>query len=138
MKKLNGDPTLRFRFSSPSSDKIVNGWVSAQRNLSSSLRIVIKEYVARHGFSDVTCLPVSTDDVLEQTVNVAPAVAETISEQTQDGPVAINTEPEQPVPTKPIAVQPVQKPIVTQPVIQQPVQTTSADAADAIFEELMK
>lgn len=45
----------RFRLSVPWGDETVLGWCRAQVNLSYSLRMLIKDYVAKNGFADPTC-----------------------------------------------------------------------------------
>lgn len=49
----------RKRFTIPPQDESVQRWVSEQINLSTSLRLAIREWIERHGYGDATCLPVA-------------------------------------------------------------------------------
>lgn len=50
---------LRKRFTIPPQDESVLEWVNEQISLSASLRLVIREWIERHGYGDATCLPVA-------------------------------------------------------------------------------
>lgn len=51
-------PPVRFRLAVPVADQPVIDWLNMQDNVSGSLRLVIREYIERHGFVDATCAPV--------------------------------------------------------------------------------
>lgn len=46
--------TIRCTFTYAASDTSITNWITAQRNLSSSIRRLIKDYVVRHGLTDVS------------------------------------------------------------------------------------
>lgn len=49
-------PTMeRRRLSFPSTDTTVRDWLSAQSDPSASMRLIIRDTVAREGYSDVMC-----------------------------------------------------------------------------------
>ena len=52
------DSFKRYRFSVPIEDKSVTQWISAQANLSHSIRELIKTAIRCNGYSDVSCYPV--------------------------------------------------------------------------------
>lgn len=56
------DKTARYSFTAPLADKQIIDWIQTQQNLSLSLRLVIKDYIARHGVSDIMCMPMMIDD----------------------------------------------------------------------------
>lgn len=56
---MANETTERHRISVPLGDTAVLDWIHNQANLSYSLRLVIREYISRHGYGDVTCLDVS-------------------------------------------------------------------------------
>ena len=61
--------TQRYHFSVPISDIQVHEWIRCQNNYSMSLRIVIKDYIAKHGMIDSSCLPMSINDkAVEETI----------------------------------------------------------------------
>lgn len=45
----------RYRFQVPAADESVQEWLSAQINISNSLRQLIREDIQKNGFTDVTC-----------------------------------------------------------------------------------
>lgn len=45
----------RYRFQVPAADESVQAWLASQINISSSLRLLIREDIQKNGFSDVTC-----------------------------------------------------------------------------------
>lgn len=56
------DKSVRYCFTAPISDVQLAEWIEIQHNLSMSIRLVIKDYIAKHGMADATCLPMMTDD----------------------------------------------------------------------------
>ena len=50
--------STQFRVTVPISDSDVIEWIKSQYTLSNSVRILIKNFVAQHGFVDSTCLSV--------------------------------------------------------------------------------
>lgn len=49
------DSFNRYRYSVPKADTSVNDWISAQSNLSISLRMLIGDAIERDGYIDITC-----------------------------------------------------------------------------------
>ena len=47
--------TKRFRLSVPEEDETVKEWLENQVNYSVSIRLLIRQDIAKHGFSDVMC-----------------------------------------------------------------------------------
>lgn len=45
----------RYRFTVPLADESVLEWCENQANLSFSLRMLVREYIAKHGMTDATC-----------------------------------------------------------------------------------
>lgn len=58
-------PSIRYHFSAPESDKQIAEWVDLQHNFSTSMRILIKDYIAKYGMRDISCLPLSISDDVE-------------------------------------------------------------------------
>lgn len=57
--------STRFAFSVPKGDTQILKWIEAQYNLSSSIRMLIKDYIARNGIDDVSCRSLTfTDNVV--------------------------------------------------------------------------
>ena len=56
MAKTTQDNSKRFRISVPTDDISVIEWLRRQENISFSLRVLIKDSIAQHGYMDVTCL----------------------------------------------------------------------------------
>jgi hypothetical protein len=57
MGKYAGDSSsFRHRFSVPSEDVIVEEWIAKQANLSSSVRVLIRNFVRDYGNRDATCV----------------------------------------------------------------------------------
>lgn len=48
----------RFRLNVPEEDESVLKWLAAQRSVSQSLRVVIRAFIQKNGYTDATCLPV--------------------------------------------------------------------------------
>lgn len=46
---------IRQRISIPESDISVLEWINNQSNVSFSIRMMIKEYIEKYGYSDITC-----------------------------------------------------------------------------------
>ena len=55
--------TSRYRFTVPDSDTDVVNWIAAQENLSTSLRVLIKQSVQRDGLVDIFCKPVANPGI---------------------------------------------------------------------------
>lgn len=51
---INGD-AKRYRLSVPIMDTSVQKWLDAQINLSISIRHLIRDDIAKHGYTDITC-----------------------------------------------------------------------------------
>lgn len=57
MGKYAGDNnSFRHRFSVPTEDTIVEEWIAKQCNLSSSIRVLIRNFVREYGNRDSTCV----------------------------------------------------------------------------------
>lgn len=48
---------IRITASAPADDTQVAEWLKKQSNISMSLRILIKQFVATYGITDVSCMP---------------------------------------------------------------------------------
>ena len=84
-------PCSRFRISVPDNDKLVLEWIDAQVSISSSIRMLIKEDVARNGMGDVTCrsycqYPASTVSASRQVVDTG-SLQRTVLHAVDDGSV---------------------------------------------------
>ena len=49
----------RFRFTVPAKDADALAWITEQSNLSMSLRMLIRQSIARDGIVDITCKPIT-------------------------------------------------------------------------------
>lgn len=78
-----GAKSVRYVFSVPKSDVQIPEWIENQYNLSTSIRILIKDYVARYGMTDASCLPIMTDDAAAARMIRAQPV-ETIEEKKEE------------------------------------------------------
>lgn len=108
MNKINSK-TARYNFTAPTSDTQLAEWIEKQHSFSVSIRIVIKDFIARHGMTDASCLALSFDNT-DMAHTSAPVFA----------PVA---EPE----TEPVHVQAVQEP-VSEPVAAKPAESVQPAA----------
>ncbi len=94
--------SIRYHFSAPAADTQISEWAEHQHNLSISIRLVLKDFIARHGLIDVSCLPImpltndcpptiskTSVDTAQNSVN-EPASAPV---QTAAEPVVTDTEP---------------------------------------------
>lgn len=61
MRKSN-TKSVRYHFSAPVSDTQIPEWIEKQHNFSTSIRIVLKDFIARHGMIDASCLGLSFDN----------------------------------------------------------------------------
>lgn len=52
------NPTKRYRLTVPEEDKTVQKFLDCQGNYSISIRMLIRNYISKHGYTDVTCLDV--------------------------------------------------------------------------------
>lgn len=74
-------PTMeRRRLSFPSTDTTVRDWLGAQSDPSASMRLIIRDTVAREGYSDVMCRRVE-----QQPQRGRPRVAATVAAATTTG-----------------------------------------------------
>lgn len=85
-------PIKRYTFSVPVPDKSVLDWLDAQYNISQSLRIIIKDYAAKYGNTDITSLPMTLDDKA--------SVSETVQQKPAPEPHFENTAKQQPKETQ--------------------------------------
>lgn len=98
-------PTMeRRRLSFPSTDTTVRDWLSAQSDPSASMRLIIRDTVAREGYSDVMCRRVE-----QQPQRGRPRVAATVAAATATGAgqsgneVRVDPVPPSHVPEHPVA-----------------------------------
>lgn len=98
MSKSNSK-SVRYHFTVPLSDVQIAEWVEKQHNFSTSLRIVIKDFIAKHGMTDASCMamsfdcPGSSNDCRETTLT-SETVQELLTEQADKPAVsesAVNT-----------------------------------------------
>lgn len=54
--------SIRYHFSAPPGDTQIAEWVALQDNFSMSMRMVIKDYIAKHGMVDASCQPMMMTD----------------------------------------------------------------------------
>jgi len=54
--------TKRYTFTAPSDDKQIAEWINRQHSFSTSIRIVIKDYISKYGMIDISCLPMALTD----------------------------------------------------------------------------
>lgn len=87
--------SIRYHFTAPASDTQIAEWVNNQHNFSTSMRIVIKDYIARHGMTDASCLPLSFSvEPIENNSIEEPMVATTKKEVSNEVAEPVDT-PEQ-------------------------------------------
>lgn len=96
--------TVRYHFTAPAADTQIAEWAKHQHSLSISIRLVLKDFIARHGLIDVSCLPIMplTNDC-PQTVESVPEnitqeevskpVAESVVTETKAEPTVSNAAP---------------------------------------------
>lgn len=68
MSKSNSK-SVRYHFTAPASDVQIAEWAEKQHSFSTSLRIVIKDFIARHGMTDASCMAMSLDNSDMNTVH---------------------------------------------------------------------
>ena len=57
---MSEDNSVRYRFTVPAADSVVNDWIDKQSNIGFSLRTIIRAFVATYGYQDATCLQIGT------------------------------------------------------------------------------
>lgn len=83
--------STRFAFSVPKGDTQILKWIEAQYNLSSSIRMLIKDYIARNGIDDVSCRSLTfTDNVA--TISAPKSEPSIGTEIEKQQPITENTE----------------------------------------------
>ncbi len=119
----NEGSSSRYRFSVPAGDAAVLDWIKNQDNLSYSLRLVIRDYIQRHGYGDATCLDVAHQAKRGRPSNAARDSFDRVMQRKDAEPVVdepdepeyrIETEPVHHVEAKPRAGAGVRKPPVQQ------------------------
>lgn len=111
--------TTRYHFSAPSSDQQIAEWAAAQHSFSTSIRMLIKDCIAKYGMEDVTCRSMMIADDVTVTTGPQGEIIATVREPvpTQARHMAVESEKsEQIIKTEPIvqtetkSVEPEQKP----------------------------
>ena len=78
--------TARYTFTVPTTDTQIVEWAALQHSLSVSMRLIIKDYIAKHGMVDASCQPMMmTDDV--PVVTVPHINVEAVDEQPVEDPI---------------------------------------------------
>ena len=54
--------SVRYCFTVPTTDTQIAEWAALQYNLSTSMRLIIKDYIAKHGMVDASCQPMMMAD----------------------------------------------------------------------------
>lgn len=119
------DKNVRHRFTVPSADDVVNGWIENQSNLGFSLRVLIRAFVRQYGNKDATCVefgePVAkrgrprNQDLIRLGQMTSSEDDYDYDEQVVDE-VSTVSEPKMVEKTKPEMVRPVAEEVVVQPV----------------------
>lgn len=60
--KMDTRKSTRVAFTVPPFDAQVHDWVKNQQNTSLSMRLLIKDHIARYGMGDITALPMMIDE----------------------------------------------------------------------------
>ena len=83
--RVKSEKTMRVSFTVPPFDTQVSEWAKNQRNISLSLRLLIKSHIAKYGMIDVTALPMTIDETSQVfSANIEPAKSmQTISAETK-------------------------------------------------------
>lgn len=143
-RRTNAVQMTRVRFSCPVTDKQVFDWIQGQSNLSASIRHIIKQYVAEHGYGDATCEPYGFSKQ-PNSQNIEKSV-ETVSQKVATQPVApVQAATSQPIVQpveQPAAIQQPVQPVASQPIVQPaPVQQTinpqTEQTANSMLADLM-
>lgn len=58
---MNGD-VKRIRLTIPERDTTAMDFIKAQKSVSASMRVLIREYVKQHGYTDPTCVRVEAPE----------------------------------------------------------------------------
>ena len=119
------DKNVRHRFTVPSADDVVNGWIENQSNLGFSLRVLIRAFVRQYGNKDATCVefgePVAKrgrprNQDLIRLGQMASSDDEYDYDEQVVGEVSTVSEPKVVEKVKPEVVRPVTEEVVVQPV----------------------
>ena len=70
-------------------------WIENQESLSHSVRVVVREYIKRHGFGDATCPPVSVAKPAPAAPAPEPKVETKEPEKTEEKPEVKPEEPKE-------------------------------------------
>lgn len=76
----NNTKSVRYHFTAPVSDTQLAEWAEKQHNFSVSVRIVLKDFIARHGMIDASCLALSFDNKDTVLSEVHTAVQQPVAE----------------------------------------------------------
>lgn len=88
---IRSDKTVRYHFTAPASDTQIAEWVANQHNFSVSMRMVLKDYIARHGMTDASCLPLQfASDV----VPISNANSTVVNESIDEPVISVKNESE--------------------------------------------
>lgn len=140
-RRTNAVQMTRVRFSCPVTDKQVFDWIQGQSNLSASIRHIIKQYVAEHGYGDATCEPYGFSKQ-GQNVEKSVEIVETVPQKVETQPAPVQAATPQPIVQPVVTQQAIPQPVVSQPIVQPaPVQqvasTENQQTANSMIADLM-
>lgn len=129
----------QYRFRVPVADATVTAWIKAQDNVSFSLRALIHQHVASHGYTDATCTPialVASPGVPASAASVEPASlgpASTSSDAKRGS--GMERKKESPRPAEPVPT-PAPEPVAQPAPEPTPLTPTPSQAATSALEDI--
>lgn len=139
MRKSN-TKSVRYHFSAPVSDTQIPEWIEKQHNFSTSIRIVLKDFIARHGMIDASCLGLSFDNAdmtsSESRTTVQQPAAEPVIAPAVTAPAPVAVPVAEAVPEK-VPETITQPEPVKQAETKEETMTTTSSMASSMLDDLM-
>lgn len=133
--------TKRFRLSVPEEDETVKEWLENQVNYSVSIRLLIRQDIAKHGFSDVMCREImprkktETDEAEQELPKRKYVRRKPVEKQVVQEPVSEPVQEVKPVQSNPIPAEPaVSAPL---PAVKKPVPTGDVEEMSDLLESIL-
>ena len=133
--------TKRFRLSVPEEDETVKEWLENQVNYSVSIRLLIRQDIAKHGFSDVMCREImprkktETDEAEQELPKRKYVRRKPVEKQVVQEPVSEPVQEVKPVQRNPIPAEPAVS--APPPAVKKPVPTGDVEEMSDLLESIL-
>lgn len=133
--------TKRFRLSVPEEDETVKEWLENQVNYSVSIRLLIRQDIAKHGFSDVMCREImprkktETDEAEQELPKRKYVRRKPVEKQVVQEPVSELVQEVKPVQSNLIPAEPAVS--APPPAVKKPVPTGDVEEMSDLLESIL-